>query len=1049
MPKYDPAEDVPYGLAGVDLPVAFYDRPQLMFGNLLLGDVDGVTRAMLSPSTLSPHQMKTVRDVLLKGKKVNPVLKTIMDVATNPLVIIGLAVGLWKYPLGTTKSLLELRRGLIPKAATMNKMFSGLHDAAMNLRTIPNMFESLLGVTRETTKFIAKHGDDANQIFLKAGGLNKVEGAMVSARLDGLHKANHYMVKALRNEPEWLAFMGGQDVPIAANIQGKMNPRLLGLSDRLRGWFGRVRGEITKNPDVADRIQKAVEKKGLKFGGDVEDYFPHHGNYNRYYQQSLRGSTGVQYRKWLHKEVAEKVGKEEIARTGGMFANLAELKTLEETGAVKRGFSDMVQSILSRRTAGASSTIQGIWDDIGKLGFDEAGQRFEFVRRVREHYTRGPGKGLDFVRRLGSPKMADETLDAMAGAMQNARFKGADAVKTELLEIGRVLAEPAQYSLNPWESTGRYLNSVASSYAWHGTGLGNTIMGITKKPGIFREAPYLESYLMDDLIPHVQGLKSYQGMQRSLSFSVGKEKIYNWLKATPIVEATLGTKTKKWLVNYFEKPVIQNLTMDGLGAKISHMFYLSTLGVNVSPATKNLMQNFLTTMNVPGIGPQGIYRGLAGVAGQEGALVKMERYVKAIASGTKTKAAFNSAFPEYVKDMGEASQIVESLLAGDVAKEGFSKVIGAKGVLDKIRGGMMMPFSTSEGFNRIVGYYAGRNSHVFHNAKKLVGASAGARQALLDEAGQVGQSLTMVSHFTGGPLGVPKALINLWGPWRQFMHFPIRYASFLHGSLRMGMNPNKLDWGTIGRSLAGSSAAFIAARNVLGVNLESGLMTGALPVPTYEKAPFYPWPVTPPIVSTVGMGVKALMSGSIEDLGATAAMLVPGGVAARRVYRNLAPRFADYKNKTPDGRIPLYNDEKTLVGTVSPMQLTLRALGIQPTDVVAEQGAAKWLLSQRDRIRTYRRNYLQALSENDARKADGVNAEFQKAYPELGPIQVKKTDIRAMENRQQISRLHRIAKGIPSAYRPIFNQIINDASLGQMTQDLETSSLGMIPNYLQ
>ena len=1046
MAEYKPEEDLPFGLAASDFPVSFYDRPQYAFGNLLRGDVDGVTRAMLSPDTMSPAQMKTVRDVLLKGKKVNPVLRTITDIATNPLVIMGLAVGMWKFPLGTTNSLLQLRRGLLPKSAAMGKMMSGLHGAAMNLRSVPGMFESLLGVTRETTKFMSRHADQANVIFQKGGRLSKAQGYLVSARLDGLHKAEHYMVKTLRNEPEWLAFMGGKDVPIAPGLQKSMDRNLLGLSDRLRGWYNGVRSEVSADPKALKRIKDAVEKKGLKFGEDVVDYFPHHGNYNRYYQRAIRGTTGIQYRKWLQKEVTTKVGGEQIARTGGMFTKMDELQVLEATGAIKPGFTKMVQGILDRRAVAAGSKVQGIWDDVSRLGMDSARERATFVKKVEEYYTKGDGKGLDFVRRLGNKRMARDTLDSMAGSLQDARFSGAEAITKEFGEIGKVLSNPAQYSLNPWDATGRYINSVASSYAWHGTGLGDKVVKIAGQPGVFKNAPYLESYLYDNLIPHVRGLKSFPELQRSLSFSVRKEKIYNWIKETPIVESTLGTKTKDWLMGYFGDAAGSS-SAEGIGAKIAHSFYLSTLGTNVAPATKNLLQNYLTTMNTPGIGPQGIYRGLMGGAGQVGALDKMGNYLKAVTSGTKHADAFKAAFPEYVKDMGDASTIVESMLAGDVAREGYSKMMGVKGGWEKIKTAMLMPFSTSEGFNRIVGYYAGRNSHLAHNATKLAKATGSAREALLAEAGQVGQSLTMTSHFTGGPLGIPKALTNMWAPWRQFMHFPMRYAGFLHGSLRMGADANKLDWGTIGRSVAGSTAGYVAARNLMGVDLSSGLMAGALPVPSYEKAPFYPMPLVPPIVSTGGELVKAIATGSTEKVGSMASMLIPGGIAGRKVYRSLAPRFVGYKERTPDGRYPVYNDKGSLVGTQSALQLSLRALGLKPKGVAAEQGAASWLLSQRERLRGYRRDWLQALQENDTTRADQVNREFQKVYPELGPLQVKKSDIKAIENRRQISRLHRIEKGLPTAYRPIFQRVMGEASLGTITADIEAGSTGMLSNY--
>jgi len=975
MPQYDPNDDAPYGLASADFPVTFYDRPQLMFGNLLRGDVDGMTRAMLSPNTLSPSQMKTVRDVLTKGKKVNPILRTIMDVATNPLVIIGLAVGLWKFPLGTTKSLLNLRKGLLPKSAAMGALSSNLHDAMMNLRHIPGLFENVLGVTKATTDFSAKHWSKVDDIFTKAGPLSKAEGLMVSARLDGLHKANHYMVKALRNEPEFIAFMGGKDVPIASGIQAKMSPKLIGLSDKLRGWYNEVRGELMHNPDVKKRIKSAVEKKGLKFGEDVVDYFPHQGDFNRYHQEALRGTTGIKYRRWLHKETAEKIGREEVQRMGGMFANLDEIRLLEDSGVVKKGFTDMTQGILTRRSTEASAVVSKIWDDIGRMGLDDAHQRFEFVRQMQEYYTKGAGKGLDFVRRLGNPRTARDTLDAMAGNLQNAKFKGVGAVASEFGEIGKVLANPASYSLNPWDATGRYINSVSSAYAWHGTGLGKKIMGTISKPGIFREAPHLESYLNDDILPHIQGLKSFPQMTRSLNYSVKREKIFNWLSNHPMIDQVVGTDRKKWLIDYFKQSKSLS-SSEAIGASISHHFYLTALGANLSSSSKNMLQSFVTTINAPGIGVKGIWHGLKGFGGEEGLLIKMQRYLSSMAKGIKHTDAFNSAFPEFVKDAGDASKIVDAMMAGDVAREGYARII-QKGTVEKIKKALMLPFASSEAGNRLLAYYSGRNSHLFHNATKLVGASPEARKALLAEAGQVGQTLNMFANFTGGPLGLPKAIVNMAPQWRQFMHFPIRMMGMLHGSLRMGVNPNKLDWGTMGRALAGSTTAYITARNILKTDISGGLLTGALPLPQYEKAPFYPWPFVPPVAQIAGTGIKALMEGSTRGLGDTAALLVPGGIAARRAYKSLAPRYADYQNPTAEGRIPLYNNDKSLMGTLSPMELTLRAIGLRPQSVSAEQGAAKWILSQRDRIRKFRRDYTQALFENDSARADKVNKEVR------------------------------------------------------------------------
>ncbi len=1038
--EYDLEQDTPYGIASADLSFPIYERPQLMFANLLKGDVDGLTRSMLSPSTLSPRQIQTVRDILMPGKKVNPILATITDIATNPLVILGLAVGVWKFPLGTTKPILALRRGLLPKAAAMGPLSSGLHDAMMNLRSVPGLFENMLGVVQASTDFSSKQWLKLNDIFKEAGKLSKAEALQISARLDGLHKADHYLVKTLRDEPEWVAFMGGLDVPVAPGLQRSMSQKTISISDKLRSWYKNIRSEIMENPDVKDRIRQAVEKRGLQFGEDVEDYFPHQGDYDRYYKRSLRGTTGVQYRNWLHKEIAGKVGREEIQRVGGMFPDLDELRSLEDAGTIKQGFTNMVQSILNRRSAESGNVARGIWNEIRGLGLDDAIQRSEFVRRMSDYYTTGAGKGLNFVGRLGSKKRAIDTLDAMAGALQDAAFKRGDAIQNEFMEIGKTLASPARYSLNLWEATGRYINSVANAYAWHGTGLGQNIMQLVAKPNVFAEAPHLESYVMDDLLPHIQGLKSYPQMIQSLNFSVRKEKIFNWLSVHPLVEQTIGSERKKWLLDFFGKR--RSLSSgDALGSSISHYFYLSSLGLNLSSSAKNSLQTLITTMNIPGIGPQGIWRGLRGFGDQEGLIVKIGRYLENLPK-IGHESSFNKAFPEFVKDAGQASKIVEAMLAGDVAREGYTRIV-QPGHVEAVKKVLLGPFTTTEVGNRLLAFYAGRNSHLFHNAAKYAAASAEGKEALLKEAGVVGQTLNMMANFTGGPLGLPKALINMNPVWRQFAHFPLRFAGMIQGSLRMGADPNKIDWGTMGRALAGSTATYIAARNMLGVDLSSGLLTGALPLPQYEKSPFYPWPVVPPAAQLIGTGVMALAKGDVEGLAESAGLLLPGGIAVKRAYQTLSPHYADYTNPTPDGRIPLYSRNKSLIGTLTPMELTLRSIGLRPTNISAEVGAAKWLLSQRDRIRQYRRNYTEALAQNDMGKAEKVNAEFQRVYPELGPLQIKKTDLRALENRKQISRLTRIEKGFPTAYRPLFSQVIAEAGLGVMVEDIEAGGGGL------
>lgn len=1033
--------NAPYGLAEADFPVTFYDRPSMMFGNLLRGDIDGATRAMLSPDTLTPSQMQDVTDRLTRGKKPSPVMKTILEISTNPLVIIGLVAG-FMYPMASTKALLAIRKGMLPKAAAMGETISGLHGALMNLRTIPGAFDTLWDIVRKTKDFSVRHGEIARGIFTKAQAgrpLTKAEGYLVSARLDGLHKSSHQMVKILQKEPEYAAFFGGKDVPIAANLQKSMDTKLISLTDKMRNWLSGMWDDLYSNPTTASSARISAQKKGVKVGKKIpEDYWMHRGGYNKYKNAHLRGTTGVEYRKHLSDAYKTEIGPEMIERHGAMFAERKAILAMEQTGAIPQGFTTRVlDPILRRWSDDAANVAGGIWDDITKAGLGEAEQRIEFVNRMTEYYTKGPGKATNLVGRLGSKKTARDTLDAMAGALQDARGQGPDVIRRELSDIGKVLGSPAEYSMDLWEAPQKYLNSMASNYAYHSTGLGRKLHDIMETPGIFRDTPWVESYMKDGLIPHILGYNTFGQMQKTISNATRNMKMVDWIKRHPMVGQTLGANHTDALANWLSKPgALSNQT---LGGQVANWFHISTLGLNLSATSANSMQTFITTIN--NVGPKGIWRGLMGYGGQQGVIQRGSNYMKMVAKGVSKKEAFRRAFPEFVEEVGDWSHTTERLLSGDVATMGLPKLFKAKGVWEKVKGAMMLPFSGTEAGNQLLAFYSGRHAHMFQNATKI------GSKALSAEANKVGGSLALLTQFAGGPLGIPKQIMNMNPMWRQYMHFPMRYLAYLHGSLRMGVDPSKMDWGTIGRALAGSTAAYITARNMAGIDLSRGLMVGALPLPGYEKAPFYPFPFVPPAAGVLGEAGRALLTGKSKQLGSTASMLVPGGVALRRAYRSMSPKYADYENPTQDGRVPLYNNDGALIGSLTPMELTLRSLGVRPSSVTAEQGAAKWLLSQRDRVRQYRRDYTMALFQNETQKAEKINREFQKVYPELGALQIKKSDLRALENRREMSRLHRISRGMSRAYRPVFEQVIGTASLSRLAEDIEMGSAGALEQY--
>jgi hypothetical protein len=489
--------------------------------------------------------------------------------------------------------------------------------------------------------------------------------------------------------------------------------------------------------------------------------------------------------------------------------------------------------------------------------------------------------------------------------------------------------------------------------------------------------------------------------------------IGEWLARDPVAQKYIPKGARDWMLQYFGN-ARGALSPTTVGSAISHYFYLSSLGLNIGSASKNVMQNFITTAAM--LGPDKAMKGFGVVTGRMGKFATL-------AGKEGAEEAMKKVFPEYVEMIGTDPDLASQLLSDNLLASTRPAFTGAKTATEKIKGGMMLPFAASEKFNRLWSFYTGLD------AAKKSGLA-------LDQAKVFGRDLVQRTQFPGGPLGIPSGLLNIPSPLRQFAHFPLRYGSFLHDSMSFGEDPTRASLGTIGRALAISAGMYEVGKGMLGTDLSGGLMLGALPSPSFEGQPFYPFPLVPPAVGMVGSVVQGIHTGDYDKLKQASAMMVPAGLALRRASKALSPKYAKYNEKTPDGKIPLFNDKGTLIGSYSPWQLTKKAIGLTDIDQQGEQQMAGWLLAQRDRIREYRSKYLDELANNNISGAQTINDQFKKQYPQLGEMQVRKSDIRAVTNRRQVSRLHRIVKGIPSEYRPLFQKVVGDASFASMVTDL-------------
>lgn len=973
-----------------EFPISAYDRPTLAMSNLLLrGDIDAATRAMFSPETLSPRELQTMR-MQIGGRNPHPLVKTVLDVATNPLVIIGLIGGYMVFPTMKPAAMLEFYQGL-RKAPPLGAIGRFVTGAFARLRSYPGLHDAIMGLERSAGAFTARHTDDFVNAYgnVASAAKGNEKGFLMFLRKAGFDKGEAGFQKTYGK-------YGAAARPLLDHSRDFLSAEELGAIDRTGNVFRGIFKEYEKDPRAWGKLVAYAKANGIDIGKEIESYAPFHSRQNQWRQDLMRdipmipagqlprGVNAGSVEDWME---SGPLSKNLWARHHNSIPNPDQLRKLEGKGVWSGATDDMLASV-ERRVAAFE----------GKLA------------NMAAQYGRGPQAEARLAGAIA--KAIPDEDDAQRLAVAAARrilAGGQQAVKN----AARALKYPAQYDLDFAPAMEKYLAKMAPTYAWHIEGHGVNIARTAAKfvgSGEMGVGPagYDYQYLKNELIPYMTGSRTAKQMSRAVGWNEWKLRRATWLKTHPMAQQLIPDKTRNWLIGKMEDYSFAD--SETVGDGISHYLYLSTMGANIGPPAKNVLQNVLTFMNMPGMGAAGLAKGGYEVFQRSGPYLSDAAKVGA-------EKAFRKNFPEFVEMMGPSLDVKRMFGASQLGA-GTGLGTAAKGLVEKIEGLAMLPFKSTEILNRLTAFYGARAQ-----ALGWPGATAAT-------ANKVAGNIVDLAHYTGGATGVPSGTLGWWGPWRQFMQFPLRTAGFLADSTTWGRDPMRFDPSTIFRTVAASAGAYTVARDMLGSDISQGLLAGALPLPQYENAPFYPFPVVPPLAQMAGNVAQGVMTGKAKPIMDTATLLIPGGLAARRIMRTLGRKHADYANPLPDGRVPVFNDDGGLIGAYTPLQLGLRALGMMPTDVAAERGAAQWLTAQRDRIRGYRRQWLDAQMANDPTAADRVQADFQRQYPELGPMEFKKSDINAIEQRRQVGRINRIIRGFPSDYKPLFQNIVNEAELG-------------------
>ena len=1007
------------------IPVSPYEQGSLFLSNFLRGQLGAAGRAVVAPHTLSPKELesliKTAAEKEGKTQKATGVSKILKGILGNPLVWVGVMMAMKNPPL-TAQQLGKIHPKFQNFIGPFRK-FVGTPEQIFGKKTA-DMFTKVANISKgyidglwKGGKEVFGYGTKYGTAILKAKGmagrdLTKAEemvvglyrdGAHLGAGAKGAHLANRMRTIA-EKFPDYVKAGAIPTDPIV--VRSTLNqilaqrPWLKSLADAETAIYKSVWKDLP--PKVHKTIAQILKMRGIEIGGEIRsNYLPYIVQLDRpAMMQALQSTLS---RKAYVEGIVSQI--QNVAPGSLMPRGLNLIPHLDDLTEVSKEFPGLLNpKAVPTLQKFVDYTVQSVGTQAEGVVRTAKGSR-EMVQALKEQWGVSMNMTTEQADRVSRhiAKLTDEF--GVEFGVTNVRSM------TETL-MGGV----KQYRLPSSYVMSRYLHQMAPAVAWNTDGIGHTILNQRAlQPDSLRGT-------FDNYVLLLRGRRTWRQFTMDRMWNEFKVSSSNWLEKGPgakIKEMAPGTH--KWLADIFSanRP---STTFGGMSARLATWFYMSTMGFNPGPPIKNLMQPIITTQSL--IGTRPTVEALRTIA------PKVRSYMSLVAGGMDDVAAIRKAFPAFARSGLAPAPLTREMLAGTAAAgRGSIPGLGKTGKgLAALQRKALWLFSKSELWNRVFSYEAGIQ-HAAATGMKGVAAS------------QFATRLTSMTQFPGGPLGIPAGLMNVPGPFRQFMHFPLRYTNFLMHSTRLGGEATR-NWGTVGRSLAASAGLYEVAKGA-GADLSAGLFYGALPIPMYEGAPFHPFPLVPPLVSTVGSVAQAALSGDPRKLGDAATMLVPGGIAAKRAWRALGPKYARFSNRGPDGRVPVYNDKGSLVARYTPLQLYGKALGIRSMDDRTEQSLTKYLLRQRDHIRGYRNEYLEALARNDVQKADSIAAEFAERYPDLGPLQVKKSDIKAISTRHNMSRVRRIMKGLSKEHRPQFSRIVNAALSDEMIGAMETSPTSM------
>lgn len=354
----------------------------------------------------------------------------------------------------------------------------------------------------------------------------------------------------------------------------------------------------------------------------------------------------------------------------------------------------------------------------------------------------------------------------------------------------------------------------------------------------------------------------------------------------------------------------------------------------------------------------------------------------------------------------------------------------------------MKLFEKSEWLNRTVtahalkhAYRAGgknylKSPHFFNDAKRLV----------------------LQTQFGMSDLNQPRAFLTnplLNNPlMRQFLSFPTRsFVGTFSVLPRMG---EQAYWSglmkTAFRGMGASAIAYETGKGLIGADMSRGLFASQATDILGGKRlleegnEFIP---LPPVIDIPAGFIAGFAQQDMSLISNSLARTLPGGVALNRAMGmlpelpksslladlpgSLQKIYVDYANPLENGQVGVFKADGSLVGFQSPSEIVAKSLGVD-LGAFSQQGSLDaYLVKQRDQMVGMRREYLQAMLNNEPGRAQGIQQAFADKF-DL-PLTVSQRQVEQFLQNRSMSRTERVLDRIPPEARPMFQRMV-DASGG-------------------